>query len=89
MLRFERSRLPEHRETMALVLRVVEILTPVTLAIKGYEPRLPKPEKGGFIQRPGPGLGSPRLWSVEPEPESAVGRAFRILLENDAAKSSS
>ncbi|KAG5653230.1 hypothetical protein H0H81_001613 [Sphagnurus paluster] len=50
LLRLERSTLPEHSGTEAVVLRVLKILEPV-LPIRDYDMRVPMPRKGELLQK--------------------------------------
>ncbi|GLB38722.1 hypothetical protein LshimejAT787_0505870 [Lyophyllum shimeji] len=51
LLRFERSRLPEHTGTRSVVIRVLKILEPIEVVIPGYDMRLPVPKEGDLIHK--------------------------------------
>ncbi|KAJ7755741.1 hypothetical protein DFH07DRAFT_959377 [Mycena maculata] len=79
LVRFELSTLPEHRDMRVVVLRVVEMITPPTLKIDGYDGYLPPPLQGGLVQRSAPGRGTNiRPWSRKLE--STWGKALAPLV---------
>jgi hypothetical protein len=46
LARFERSTLPEHKDTRTVVLRFLKIITPVKCVIPSYDGRIVQPEEG-------------------------------------------
>ena len=68
MARFERSILPEHKDTRTVVLRFLKITTPVKCVIPLYDGFIVPPEEGElhriYTSRKAIGKMKPPAWSV-------------------------
>jgi len=49
--RFELSTLPEHAKEPTLVVRILEVLTPITCSIPGYDGSVVEPREGQLLSR--------------------------------------
>jgi hypothetical protein len=51
LAQFERSTLPEHKDTRTVVLRILKLITPVNCIIPGYDGHVCSPKEGELFQR--------------------------------------
>ena len=87
MARFERSTLPEHKDTRTVVIRFLKIITPLTCVIPNYDEHtgIPRPvEEGGLHQRAF--RFANRVWNINidiPHPKAVCQpdtiRGFQLL----------
>ncbi|RDB28289.1 hypothetical protein Hypma_001433 [Hypsizygus marmoreus] len=75
MVRFERSLLPEHMGRRIIVLRVLEIVKPITLAVPGYEWSLLPPTAGSLLTK----RGHPITVDVDRK-NTPIHKILRLLL---------
>jgi hypothetical protein len=65
LARFERSTLPDHKGTRAIVLRFLKIITPVKSVMPLYDGNICWPKEGELYQKFGRKV--PKVWSVKIE----------------------
>ncbi|KAJ7494245.1 hypothetical protein B0H11DRAFT_1714649 [Mycena galericulata] len=80
LVRFELSKLPEHRGERVAVLRVIKMIKPPELRIAGYDGYLPAPVEGELVQRPAHAsrVGT-QPWSRKLD--SPIGKPLALLLD--------
>ncbi|RDB21633.1 hypothetical protein Hypma_011286 [Hypsizygus marmoreus] len=76
LARFERSLSSEHAGRRVVVLRILEIIKPITLAVRDFHVSLEKPTAGSLLTRD----GIPLAIDVD-ERDSQVTRCLRLLVE--------
>ena len=84
MARFERSTLPEHRDTRTVVLRFLKVITPVKCIIPLYDGYIPCPREGELYQRFRPKtLQNLKVWSVNidesKKSHSSIRKGIQLL----------
>ena len=71
LVRFERSTLPEHKDTRTVLLRFLKITTPVNCVIPDYDDYVCFPKEGGLHRRSPRhkpeygGKKDPQVWSAD------------------------
>ena len=75
LVRFERSPLPEHIDTRAVVLRILQALTPIQCTIAGYDSHIKLPVSGSLLNKTEKGRKT-RPWSMD---LACKGQASRLL----------
>lgn len=89
MARFERSMLPEHKDTRTVVLRFLKMITPIKCVMPLYDGYIPWPKEGELYHRerhyttvikPGP-----PVWSVNIDKKSKGPMLQGLRLLWDAA----
>jgi hypothetical protein len=69
LARFERSTLPDHKNTRTIVLRFLEIITPVKCAVPLYDGRIVVPKEGELYRRSRTqkaiDILNPPVWSID------------------------
>ena len=80
LARFERSTLPEHDGTRTIVLRILDILSPVQCVIKNYDSHISPPTSGdllsGYYIKAGKG-STLRPWSANLD--AGKGKSARMI----------
>ena len=79
MARFERSILPEHKGTRAVVLRFLKIITPVKCVIPLYKGNIVQPEEGELRRFPRFRRNpiDQRAWSINIDKEGQMAQGLR------------
>ena len=77
MARFERSTLPEHKDTRTIVLRFLKIITPVKCVIPSYAGYINCPREGELYQKFRLD-GRQTVWNVNID-DMAKGQGFKLL----------
>jgi len=79
-VRFELSKLVEHSREPTLVMRVLDILSPIKLVVPGYEGLVMEPEVGELVRRRATYRVPARPWSY-PLNTRVCGPAWKPFLE--------
>ncbi|KAF8153880.1 hypothetical protein B0H34DRAFT_661521 [Crassisporium funariophilum] len=78
--RFERSTFPEHANTRTLVLRILQLLTPVECVVPGYDNYIAQPEVGKLLCRQSRWSADYQPWTVDCDNSTSGGGILKILL---------
>jgi hypothetical protein len=82
LAQFERSTLPEHKDTRTVVLRILKLITPVNCVIPEYDGHVCSPKEGELFQRyTGNVKRKLRVWSLNIDKPSVkvVRRGLQLL----------
>ena len=86
LVRFERSTLPEHEGTRSIVLRILDIITPVKCVIPNYDSHVCQPRKGELHRRGVMYYNDPNrsVWRFDIDnakglATNKIARGFRLL----------
>ena len=73
LVRFERSTLPEHKDTRTVVLRFLKIITPVKCVIPQYDNYIRCPKEGELCRK------KHHVWSINIDKPSTMQRGLQLL----------
>jgi hypothetical protein len=83
LVRFERSTLPDHRETRTVVLRVLKIFTPVKRAMPYYDSKIVHPKEGELHQKfptfSRRAVVKAKVWSLNIDKKNVMVRGLQLL----------
>lgn len=82
MVRFERSTLPDHKDTRTVVLRFLKIITPVQCVIPLYDGYIAWPKEGELYQKVPYSFSKsgPQVWSANiDKPKGLMQRGLQLL----------
>jgi hypothetical protein len=81
MVRFERSTLPDHKDTRTVVLRFLKIITPVQCVIPLYDGYIAWPKEGELHQKAYPfSKLDHQVWSANiDKPKGLMQRGLQLL----------
>ena len=86
MVRFERSTLPDHKETRTVVLRFLNIITPVERAMPHYASKIVPPKEGELHQKfssfpidTAVEAKVAKVWSLNIDEKSVMRRSLQLL----------
>ena len=77
LAQFERSTLPDHKDSRTVVLRFLKVIQPVEYEIPDYEGRIAQPEEGELYQRSYKSI--PKVWSVDIDQKGILSRSLQLL----------
>jgi len=89
LARFEKSDLPEHKHRPGVVVRVLEILSPINCVISDYDYNTQMPEVGQFIakRKLSGRYGNYHPWSIDISENTAVAKSLRLLFPESTLSS--
>jgi len=80
LARFERSTLPDHKDTRTVVLRFLKIITPVTCVIPQYDGLICCPKEGELFRRNSfSDKKNHHVWSINIDKPSVMQRGLQLL----------
>ena len=83
LARFERSTLPEHKDTRTIVLRFLKIITPVKCVIPSYGGDINCPKEGELYHKFTP-KGRQKVWRINiDKPKGLNSQGFKLLWDSD------